>query len=215
MADFCTAIAATGLKMDSAVSNSVDGTIVSVVRDCSQGVTGSNLQEVLGSWLKNAETELEKTPDQLKDPTSGKMVLKDAGVVDSGAKGFMYIVQGMRDASVGKLDGMEDAAVLNKSKVTGDAEDVQMSVDHNVTDTKYQFCTEAVIVLKDGASKDDVLKSFSQKQDEGLGDSVAVVGAPTKGGGQMAKLHMHSNDPQAIFDHALTFSADNSMLEKV
>ena len=53
-------------------------------------MTGTNLQEFLEAWLHNAETELAKTPDQLKDPTSGKMVLKDAGVVDSGAKGFMY-----------------------------------------------------------------------------------------------------------------------------
>jgi dihydroxyacetone kinase-like predicted kinase len=90
IAELCVVLARAGQKMSSAVANAVDGTLVSTARDCSQGLAGNNIQEVCKQWAAQAEAEVAKTPDQLKDPKTGKMVLQEAGVVDSGAKGFMY-----------------------------------------------------------------------------------------------------------------------------
>ena len=38
--------------------------------------------------------------------------------------------------------------------------------------------------------------------DENLGDSLAFVGAPAKEGGDMVKVHIHSNNCQKVFDIA-------------
>ena len=46
-----------------------------------------------------------------------------------------------------------------------------------------------------------------------MGDSIACVGAPSKAGGNMCKLHMHTNIPQDMFDLALTFN-DGAALKK-
>ena len=100
LTQFAAVLSATGKQMDNAVANSVDGTIVSVARDCCQGIdSGCNLQAFMTSWAANARRELKKTPDQLKDPKTGKYVLKEAGVVDSGGQGFVYMVEGMSMAA--------------------------------------------------------------------------------------------------------------------
>ena len=53
--------------------------------------------------------------------------------------------------------------------------------------------------LRDGVDKRTVLDRVTAAADAGLGDSVACVGAPRKGGGNMAKVHIHCNDPDAFF----------------
>ena len=51
------------------------------------------------------------------------------------------------------------------------------------------------------------MASFTAKQDEGMGDSIACVVAS-----ELAKVHMHTNDPSLLFDHAQTFSAGDEFL---
>ena len=137
MTQFAAVLSATGKQMDNAVANSVDGTIVSVARDCCQGIdSGCNLQAFMTSWAANARRELKKTPDQLKDPKTGKYVLKEAGVVDSGGQGFVYMVEGMSMAANGDkamgAEAMSDPATLLRNKIAG-AEEPQQSVNHDVS----------------------------------------------------------------------------------
>ena len=68
--------------------------MVSVARDCSQlSGTYNTLTEVVTAWAESGQRELKKTPEQLV--VDGKYVLKDAGVVDSGAAGFVNVIEGM------------------------------------------------------------------------------------------------------------------------
>lgn len=199
--EFASMLSTTGKAMNEAVSNPVEGTLLSVARDCCQ-LEGNytTLGDLVERWNVQAQDELRKTPDQLV--VDGVKVLEKAGVVDSGAQGFVYLVEGMYLAVQGKLPEAFDPdlfkSAINRSASGPD----EHEVDHTVCDSKHQFCTEAVILLRDGCCKNDVLQCMTCE----YGDSVACVAAPAKEGGDMVKVHIHSNEPQKVFDKLRTFS---------
>ena len=205
---FARCLARTGTKMNDAVSNPMEGTIVSVARDgcCVDDRSYASLRALLDAWMLKCSDALARTPDQLI--VDGVKVLEKAGVVDSGAQGFVYIVEGMLMASKGELPEARDPSLFESRDVVGEDAAVGSYVDdHNVLDTKFQFCTEAVVHLKDGVDKAAVLECITTAADAGLGDSIACVGAPAKGGGNMVKMHIHTNSPETFFDHLETFSS--------
>mmetsp|Transcript_13256 Transcript_13256/g.37810 ORF Transcript_13256/g.37810 Transcript_13256/m.37810 type:complete len:351 (-) Transcript_13256:656-1708(-) len=204
-------ITRTGAKMQDAVPDPVEGTMVSVARDCcdlSAEGPFATLKDLLDAWTAKAKAELAKTPDQLE--VNGVKVLEKAGVVDSGAQGFVYITEGMHLASRNELPEASDINLFKTASIDADeGVGADIHVDHTVTDTAYQFCTEAVVLLKDGGDKKAVVDSITQlSSKEDIGDSVACVGAPAKQGGNMIKLHIHSNDPEKVFAHLKQFSRE-------
>ena len=92
-------------------------------------------------------------------------------------------IEGMLDAAKGKLTAaqLSDPEIF-KTKTKDDPTDgaVLELDDHNTMDSKYQYCTEAVVLLKDGTDKEAVLAAISSAAEQGLGDSIACVGAPAK-----------------------------------
>jgi len=210
---FVDCLVATGSKMNDAVSNPVEGTLLSVSRDACLRLADagpfSNLRQLLDAWVDIANEELAKTPDQLI--VDGVKVLEKAGVVDSGAQGFVYLIDGMHQASKGELPEASDPDLFKTAAITSnDDAAVNLKVDHTLTDSKFRFCTEAVVLLKDSVDPKSVLEVINRAADEeGLGDSIASVAAPAKGGdGEMIKIHIHSNEPQEIFDRLRPFSVD-------
>lgn len=228
--EFASCLAGTGRKMADAVPNPVEGTLLSVARDsCSklweqddaEQPKYANLQELLDTWNDLAQSELQKTPNQLI--VDGVKVLEKAGVVDSGAQGFVYTVEGMWLASKGELPEASDPKLFQTAvPETTDGDTVIDSIDdHNVCDTKYQYCTEAVVLLKDGVTKEDVMAVIDEENNSSscgvgcacsstsaLGDSVVCVAGPAKEGGTMLKIHIHTNEPQRFFDKLQAFNRE-------
>lgn len=219
--EFAACLVAVGGKMADAVPNPVEGTLLSVARDSCEGLASkdfSNLKELIDTWKEIAEAELLATPDKLI--VDGVKVLEKAGVVDSGAQGFYYTIEGMWLASRDELPEASDPNLFKTAVNTGEAENLADIIDdHTVCDTKYQFCTEAVFLLKDGVTKDTVMKKIDYECQEikedaeekcscALGDSLACVSGPAKEGGDMMKLHIHTNEPQRFFDTLKPFSKD-------
>ena len=84
-----------------AVLRPVEGTILTVAREAIENVKtqvyrGSSIEDVLSLYLTEARESLKRTPDLLG-------VLKEAGVVDSGAFGYIVIVEGMLKALYGEM----------------------------------------------------------------------------------------------------------------
>ena len=97
---------------------------------------------MLERWAAQADTELQKTPEQLI--VNGKKVLAGKGVVDSGAKGFVLMVEGMFLAAQGKLN----FELTGEDAIEGDG-DVAMQADHDDCDVdKFPYCTEVLMKLK-------------------------------------------------------------------
>ncbi len=209
-------LARVGRKMTDAVPNPVEGTLLSVARDSCEGLANkefSNLKELVDTWKEVAEAELKATPDKLI--VDGVKVLEKAGVVDSGAQGFFYTIEGIWLASRGELPEASNPNLFKSASNASSAGEENLSDsidDHTVCDTKYQFCTEAVILLNDGVTKSDVMKKIDmeceQSSETCLGDSLACVSGPAKEGGNMLKMHIHTDEPQRFFDTMKNFTKD-------
>ena len=75
-----------------------EGTILTVVREATEYACNQNTdtpEAFLNAFIVEAKASLARTPELLP-------VLKKAGVVDSGAAGLIYIVDGMMKAVIGE-----------------------------------------------------------------------------------------------------------------
>ncbi len=167
-----------------AVMKPTEGTILTVARETAQKANEvckkvSQFDEFLEQILKQSMATLEKTPQMLK-------VLAQAGVVDAGGKGFVYILLGFLNAIRGEeivING-EDALKLPSE---GMVEDVD---DHS--DMQFPYCTE--FIIKNPAGSAQQLKEAYQ----GLGDCTLVVGDE-----RVIKVHIHTNQPGRVLEEGL------------
>jgi DegV family protein with EDD domain len=162
------------------ILNPVEGTMITVMRDWSDSLNAlkdraKDFTEVLTKSLEVAFQSLINTPEKLK-------VLKDASVVDSGAKGFFHFLEGflhfIKTNKVGKTEhDFETMEVVRDGvHLTGS------------TDLSHRYCTEA-LVKGENLDLDDM--RFMLKE---LGDSLIVAGNSNK-----ARIHIHTNSPQDLF----------------
>jgi len=234
---------AVGKDMSNAMTNAVPGTLVSVICDCLCAATGNttDLKAMITAMQMEGNASLQRTPEQLV--VNGKYILKDAGVVDSGAQGFMYMIDGMLLAINGTLDYGEyllagsgaatDYKVMEEKVIgTGNGDpDPHAGHDHGeggAGEMKFPFCTECVGELKPGTTSEmikqllaqDVVPSTS-KNSKGvapsggsLGDSIAVTVSTAAPGCDVAKVHIHSNYPQEVFERMSTLTKDGYLFKE-
>ncbi|MCR5457717.1 MAG: DAK2 domain-containing protein [Clostridiales bacterium] len=190
-----------------AVPKPVEGTVLTVFKD-SVNFANSKIEETesfeqyFDNLLYEMEAALERTPDQLD-------VLKEAGVVDSGGAGLVYITKGMKDA----VNGIEVA----KDEVEGAGPSKKINIDSFTEDSVMEdgYCTEFLLRLTN--SKVDV-KNFDENE---LFDYLNKVGESVVAfrDGSMIKVHVHTFEPGKILDHCqqygefLTLKIENMMLQ--
>jgi len=164
-----------------AVMKPTEGTILTVARECAEKAMEICKKEkdiivFLEKVILQGEDTLRRTPDMLS-------VLKDAGVVDSGGKGLLYIIQGAL------------GAITGKELVTEDYEEVQIEVVHEHEDLgeiEFGYCTEFIV---NGTNINiEMFKSAIVD----YGDSMLVVGNEN-----LVKVHIHTNNPGSVMEHAL------------
>eukprot|EP01048_Picozoa_sp_COSAG05_P001736 COSAG05_NODE_60_length_23142_cov_25.372130_13_plen_791_part_00 len=218
--EFAQVIARVGRLMNKVVPTPVEGTMISTARDGCVAMAADeagpfpHLLSLLEMWSAKLNEEVLKTPEQLvvdgKKPLEGMRnpFFPEKNNVDSGAQGFVYFVDGMLQAAQGELS-LSDPDIFQVKKMDSGNDAVLVMDEHNTLDSKFQYCTEAVILLKDGQDKETVLTAITAAASEkDLGDSIACVGAPAKGGGNMVKVHIHANEPEQVFDTLRPFSKD-------
>ncbi len=107
--DFAAAVV--GARAESAyaaIARPVEGTILTVLRDWASAVRrradgDADFARLLPESLREAKKSLENTPNQMK-------ALKKAGVVDAGAQGFVYLLEGIvRYLSEASRHGLPEA----------------------------------------------------------------------------------------------------------
>jgi DAK2 domain fusion protein YloV len=156
-----------------AVMKPVEGTILTVVRECSEAATeaaeaGSDLLGVLEATRERGADALRRTPEMLQ-------VLADAGVVDAGGKGLLLLV----DAALAELDGrpMPEPETRGAPVLTLVAE----SGEDSIAELRYE-----VMFFLD--TDDDAVPGFKEAWAE-IGDSIVVVG-----GDGVWNCHVHTDD---------------------
>ena len=192
-----------------AVSEPVEGTILTVLREGAAAAAGSkDLDEYFDLLVSAMDLSLEHTPELLD-------VLKKAGVVDSGGAGLLYIAEGMRAALHG-----------GSPVVAGDDESIVMAghdrpsvdmLDAFTEDSVLEFgyCTEFLLRLQ--RSKVD-LDTFDETV---LSDWLAANGESLVffRDGSIIKTHIHTHTPGDILNHCqqygefLTIKVENMTLQ--
>ncbi len=166
-----------------ALSNPLEGTILSVIADFStrvehqvRGTQPSDFPDVFAKVMPGLDEALAHTTEQLD-------VLRKAGVVDAGAKGFVDLIKGI---STFLHDG-EMVAMPDVSQLLSD-DDMAMPVASGET-YEYRYCTECIV------TGDDIDRRKLRESLADLGGSLVLAGSKRK-----AKIHIHANDAQAVFD---------------
>ena len=181
-----------GVKVSfKAVRKPVAGTILTVVKDVSAKAdeiarTKATVDEMLEALVVEAYESVARTPDLLS-------VLKENGVVDSGAFGIATFFEAFVNAYEGK------AGELTEFKTTVDAKaDVASVVDIEINDdwegSQFRYCTE-FLFHADSASFDeqDCLGYLASQ-----GDCELLVGTNPD-----YKIHVHTNRPDHVLRHML------------
>jgi len=167
-----------------AVMKPVEGTILTVIKaaaDSSSEVATETLyfDEFLKEVIEDADKALSNTPELLP-------VLKQAGVVDAGGQGLIYILKGFYGAIVGeKAKEIETEFKQKLSK--------ELSPVSETDDIEFGYCTE--FIVKGENLSDSQLK----KEISGFGDCMLVVGTE-----EMLKVHIHTNEPGSVMQKALS-----------
>jgi DAK2 domain fusion protein YloV len=186
-ADALTAGVETAYK---AVMKPVEGTILTVARVTAEEARKlasriSDFELFYDGLIDVAKETLDKTPDMLP-------VLKQAGVVDSGGMGLLYIMMGQArvfddgfdlEAPLEQLDFyMDSNGIGNRTAVSAPAGFPEESIE-------FGYCTEFFITNLHPYIRAEDIDKLKAKL-ERLGDSIVVVGDE-----DLIKVHFHTNMP--------------------
>lgn len=189
-----------------AVSVPVEGTILTVFRDA-VAYAGKRIDEntTLDGYFVNLITELRsslaRTPELLD-------VLKEAGVVDSGGAGLVYIAEGMKHV----IDGGE---ITNTAGAVSQAKQINIETFTEDSVLEFGYCTEFLLRLQ--KSKTDIESFDINKFTElvkSMGDSVVSFLD-----GTIVKVHVHTMHPGEVLNECqkygefLTLKIENMMLQ--
>lgn len=172
-------------KAYNSISNPVEGTILTVVRDSvnagyEKAKTESDITILIETILNESRKSLMNTPNLL--PT-----LKEAGVVDAGALGFVYIIEGvyrlLKGHSLPEMEISHETVNQNIAKKQGFV----------VTDF-YGYCNEFFIHNKNLDTNAIRTKLLA------LGESLIMAEADN-----MVKIHIHSRSPGRILEECLKY----------
>lgn len=179
-ADFVQAASLAAKRSCEAISEPKDGTILSVIRDWAAHLhaNGENYRD----FYHLLSDSLEFARDSMKSTTEKLAELKTAGVVDAGAQGFVYLLEGIVDLLE---NGRIEKSFLSCKNSSLEVKGVQDKVA--VDELEFRFCTEFLIKGRD-IDKDALREAIS-----GMGDSLIVAGMPGS-----VKIHIHTNDPDAV-----------------
>ena len=190
-----------------AVSVPVEGTILTVFRDAVSYAgerinSETTLEGYFADLIAELRRSLERTPELLD-------VLKEAGVVDSGGAGLVYIVEGMKNAVYGGEITRTDHGAPSSAH--------NINIDTFTSDSVLEFgyCTEFLLRLQSSKINIDEfdINEFTELV-KSLGDSVVSFRD-----GTIVKVHVHTMTPGVVLNEVqkygefLTLKIENMMLQ--
>ncbi|MCG9478799.1 MAG: DAK2 domain-containing protein [Actinomycetia bacterium] len=184
----------------SSVQNPTEGTMLTTIKDIHRAVenmaNGSkddiDYKNLVNMLIKETEKSVTRTTYLLP-------VLKQADVVDAGAKGILVILKGLKKALEqlkvidGKITRNKVGANPGRSKPQSKQESYKQLSQLNVSsDIKYTYCTELIV-------KGEKINVEKLKDNiESYGDSAMVVGNE-----KLVKIHVHTNQPHKVLKRAI------------
>ena len=172
-----------------AVMKPAEGTILTVARlaaaKAAEAAQENNFIEfVQAAAIEEAKAALANTVNQ-------NPVLKKAGVVDAGGKGWLLALEAMMCALKG-----EDVVAPEGGAVSEVKEQADFS-DFNTEDITFTYCTE-FIISRENQNDPEKLRQFLSS----IGDSLVLVDDD-----EIIKVHVHTNDPGRALHEAIEYGS--------
>ena len=181
-------------KAYASVMTPTEGTILTVMREAVAYATSrlteqSSIKSLFNDLVTEMNASLARTPDLLP-------ALKEAGVVDSGAAGLFYIMDGFNRVLGGEQ--IDAPALTAKKPAAISMGAIGFDAD---ADMSYAYCTEVLVQLtkrKCDPDKFDVeaLKAFLKE----LGDSIVAIKSDS-----IVKIHVHTMTPDKVLGYMLGY----------
>ena len=171
-----------------AVMKPAEGTILTVARlaaaKAAEAAKENNYIEfVHAAAIEEAKVALANTVNQ-------NPVLKKAGVVDAGGKGWLLALEAMMCALKGE-DVVAPEAAASEVKEQADFSDFKTE------DITFTYCTE-FIVSRENQNDPEKLREFLSS----IGDSLVLVDDD-----EIIKVHVHTNDPGRALHEAIEYGS--------
>ncbi len=172
-----------------AVMKPAEGTILTVARlaaaKAAEAAQENNFIEfVQAAAIEEAKVALANTVNQ-------NPVLKKAGVVDAGGKGWLLALEAMMCALKG-----EDV-VAPEGGAVGEVKEQADFSDFNTEDITFTYCTE-FIISRENQNDPEKLREFLGS----IGDSLVLVDDD-----EIIKVHVHTNDPGKALHEAIAYGS--------
>lgn len=177
-ADLARAVRAGFDRLQGSLDEPVEGTILTVAREAAQEAESAAGEQDVRVFVRRlvarAEAALARTPELLQ-------ALKQAGVVDAGAKGFVRFLDGMNRLieegalAQGAVDRLETPNAAAMTEVADERD--------------YQYCTEVMVRGATLPASAEVRRAL-----RALGGSIVVLQT-----GDLLKAHVHTDTPDAVF----------------
>lgn len=173
----------------SAISKPKSGTILTLIDAVAKDLAEYHEKNperdfvpMLNNAVDRAQVVLAGTQQQLE-------VLRRAGVVDAGAKGFLLLLEG-----IGNFLSQGSLRAVPVPRADPDAAATLTGFEAQEGDIEHRFCTECLV---HGEQIDH--RKLRERLSE-IGSSMIVAGTPRK-----TKIHIHVDEPSAVFHIAGEF----------
>ena len=172
-----------------AVMKPAEGTILTVARLAAAKAQDAAKENNFIEFVQTAA--IEEARIALANTVNQNPVLKKAGVVDAGGKGWLIALEAM-------LSSLQGEDVVAES--AGDGAAVKEAADFsdfNTEDITFTYCTE-FIIDRENDKDPEALRAFLSR----LGDSLVLVDDD-----EIIKVHVHTNDPGKALSEAVTYGS--------
>ena len=180
-----------------AVRKPIEGTILTVLRDVSTKADECEKKKLsaadaLDAIVVEAYQSVARTPDLLP-------VLKENGVVDSGAFGFAIFMENFVAAALGRTSKVEGFSATYDADAdsarAGALDRVKIEANDDWEGSEFRYCNEFLFKAERRFDEDEALRFLAS-----MGDCELLVGAYPD-----YKVHVHSNTPNLVLEHMLQF----------
>jgi DegV family protein with EDD domain len=178
-------LAAGAAHLETSLDDPREGTILTVAREAGQAALRAaarteDIRAFFDALLQESEASLARTPELLA-------ALKEAGVVDAGAKGFVLMFEGVVRYMNGDPIQAADFVDLPTEADLAPAAHAAVAAERD-----FHYCTEVMVQGADLPPANEVRTAMRQ-----FGGSLVVVVA-----GGLLKVHVHTDTPEAVFSYA-------------
>ena len=171
-----------------AVMKPAEGTILTVARlaaaKAAQAAQENNFFEFVH------EAAIEEAKVALANTVNQNPVLKKAGVVDAGGKGWLFVLEAM-------LSALRGEDIIAPEAGTAEVKEQADFSDFDTEDITFTYCTE-FIISRENDKDPQALRAFL----DSLGDSLVLVDDD-----EIIKVHVHTNDPGKALHEAVEYGS--------